>query len=177
MNQSKTLDELYFGWLCGRVDGAVESENYTELLKRLHQTPFVSIVSYDENRIEDGKDLRWEFKPYYTNQQQLWLDQECSVLEMLVSLAGHLAFGTSKKTDECFWKMVDNLDLTDMNNEYFFNAQHFVDETIERMIYRAYDYDGRGGLFPLRQPKKDQRKEQLWDQMNDYILENDPLFN
>ena len=98
MNQSKTLDELYFGWLCGRVDGAVESENYTELLKRLHQTPFVSIVSYDENRIEDGKDLRWEFKPYYTNQQQLWLDQECSVLEMLVSLAGHLAFGISKKS-------------------------------------------------------------------------------
>ena len=73
--------------------------------------------------------------------------------------------------------MVDNLDLTDMNNEYFFNAQHFVDETIERMMYRTYDYDGRGGLFPLRQPKKDQRKEQLWDQMNDYILENDPLFN
>lgn len=177
MSQATTLDELYFGWLCDRVDGVVNVCDYTELLKRLHQTPFVSIVKYDENRIEDGINLRWGFKPYFTQREEDWLMLDCSVLEIIVSIAESLAFSISKDTDECFWELIRNLDLFDITDEFFFNAQSFVDETMDRLVYRKYDYDGSGGgLFPLRDPKEDQRERQLWDQMGDYILENDPLY-
>ena len=176
MSQAKTLDELYFDWLCDKVDGDIEADQYLNLLRCLHQTPFVTFILFDENRAEAGQELRWEFQPYYTFSQQLWLDQECSVLEMMVALADNMGFMMTRPTDECFWDLIRNLGLIEVTDDFFYNAIIMVEERIEQLVYRSYSFDGSGGLFPLRHPESDQTRVQLWDQMNSYILENDPLY-
>ena len=44
------------------------------------------------------------------------------------------------------------------------------------MLAREYSDNGHGGLFPLKNPKKDQRKVEIWYQMTEYINENYPIY-
>jgi hypothetical protein len=46
-----------------------------------------------------------------------------------------------------------------------------IRERAERMVARGYDENGNGGLFPLKNPKEDQRKVEVWMQLNAYIIE------
>ena len=48
-----------------------------------------------------------------------------------------------------------------------------AEEVLDAVIFRNYEYDGRGGLFPLRYPDRDQRDEELWSQLNAYLLEQE----
>src|SRR5687768_18597032 len=91
------LDELYFTWLYSQVaDPRVKnpSRTYWRMLKLLFVKEFVWIVPNDDNRIEDGKDLRLEF----VDQQKImnvdfgWMHLGCSMLELLVALSRRLSF-------------------------------------------------------------------------------------
>jgi hypothetical protein len=46
-----------------------------------------------------------------------------------------------------------------------------IDEVLNRVIFRQYEPDGRGGFFPLQHPDHDQRGVELWYQLSAYAIE------
>ena len=53
------LKDRYFNWMYDKVVGTKYS--YRKLLWRLYEIPFIYILPMDENRKEDGIDLRYRF--------------------------------------------------------------------------------------------------------------------
>ncbi|MCA1800668.1 MAG: hypothetical protein LC687_02075 [Actinobacteria bacterium] len=174
---SAYLDERYFDWLYGQVC-SVRAKNpastYRNLLHILYTKEFVWLVPNDDNRIEDGKDLRYEFLEYegirVNQRDKLWIELGCSMLELLIALSRRLDFETGKSAKDWFWELLENLDLKRLNDRARISHAR-VDDILNRVIWRTYEYNGGGGLFPLVRPERDQRHVELWYQLNAYILE------
>jgi hypothetical protein len=170
------IDEAYFNWLCGQV-GQVQvretSRTYRRLLRLLYDKEFVWIVAHDDNRMDDGRALRYEF----VNNLRLdvdpqWMSLGCSFFEMLVALSRRVSFLDDGTPAEWFWHLIENLELNIFNDRIQIDPQD-VNEILDEVIWRTYEPSGQGGLFPLKRPRSDQRKADLWCQMNAYLLEND----
>ena len=73
------------------------------------------------------------------------------------------------RTGQWFWGMIVNLGLGGMYGANYDPVT--VDQIISRFLDRAYDYDGKGGLFTVRAPRKDMRTVEIWYQMNWYLSE------
>ena len=178
MIDNGTTDDLYFEWLYGQI-GSVRNRNparsYWELAKQLYEKPFACFIGNDDDRDSDGKNLRRIFIDECDIQDVdiLWMDLECSVLEMLLALARRAAFEVEGSPLEWFWIFMKNLGLDDCTDAvYDQTIRRKVDTVLERFINRTYRRDGSGGLFPLRNAKRDQRRTELWYQLSAYILEN-----
>lgn len=128
----------------------------------------------------DGIDLREEFLdrhpslPYDRN----WMDLDCSMLEMLIALATRADFHTDDGLIDggvggWFWKLMDNVRLSRYTDRVC-NERGLeeIDRILETINDRTYNSNGRGGLFPLRRPREDQTKVELWYQLSAYLLEN-----
>jgi len=176
---AEPLEEQYFQWLYRKV-ASVRLTNpartYWSLLRQLHSKEFVWSVHNDDNRLMDGLALRDIFlQASGEENERNWYGLGCSMLEMLIALSVRLEFDAleEKKSDEWFWLLMENIELNEYTDLYFKN--HFtvqlVNETLDRVIYRTYEPDGRGGLFPLRDPHGDQRRVEVWYQMSSYLLE------
>ena len=79
------LDERYFEWLydlTGASRNRNPSRSFWSLEAQLHRKQFSWFVPNDDNRIEDGKDLRFEFMDKYEieDADELWVNLECSML-------------------------------------------------------------------------------------------------
>src|SRR5690606_12696463 len=176
----RTLDARYLDWLYKYI-GDSQTRNpersHFLLAVELFQKEFVWFVPNDDNRVEDGRILREEFfDEMAAGRDRDWLEQECSMLEMLVALSRRCAFETNEEPIDWFWVLMDNLGLREYNDEEYNQNDDFkldVDIILDRVIQRTYDADGRGGLFPLRNPTRDQREVEIWYQMAAYILEAD----
>lgn len=174
---SAPLDDLYLEWLYSQV-GSVKRTNpsatYWKLLKLLFTKEFVWIVPNDDNRIEDGKDLRYEFLDELEihTEDRDWLGLGCSMLELFIGLSRRLAFDGDGLASDWFWELIDNLGLRSYNDRAKIPEDQ-VDEILNRIIWRTYNYDGSGGLFPLKHAREDQRDVELWYQMNAYLIERD----
>ena len=169
------LDELYLMWLYDQVgDSRVKNptRTYWRLLKLLFTKEFVWIVPNDDNRIADGKELRYEFvdQAVLEDVDLGWIHLGCSMLELLIGLSRRLAFEAEGEPRDWFWHLMDNLDLRQYNDKAKFNDRD-VEEVLDRVIWRTYGPDGVGGLFPLKDAEKDQRKIELWYQLSAYVLE------
>ena len=71
-----------------------------------------------------------------------------------------------------FFEMLKNLRLWNMDDEHFKAADR--KEIVEKCVVvrgREYEYDGSGGLFPLKDPPCDMRNVELFFQMTQYIHE------
>jgi hypothetical protein len=153
------------------------------LLHHLYMIEFYSLIPNDDNRGEDGKDLRDKFVEKEGLQALSFCPQgPCKVLEMLIGLSFRLEFETAqsrweKTPKEWFWILIDNLDLSWCTNSEFMKYDRIseIDEKISILLDRKYKNDGYGGLFPLKNPKKDQKEVEIWYQMSAYILENYPI--
>lgn len=172
-----TLDERYLNWLYGQV-ASVKTRHkvrtFWRLFDQLNSTIFVAVVPHDENRIADAKDLRYEFLTEHEDEQgdPEWTRLPCSMLELLIVLSRALAFEMDDKPETWFWHLLEVLNLEQFNDrEYDSHAQEVITNTVERVIWRTYEPNGDGGLFPLRNPARDQRKVELWYQLNAYLLE------
>lgn len=175
------LDDRYFEWLYSQV-GSVRNRNparsYWNMLKQLYVKEFVWFVPNDDNRAEDGKELRFEFLA----EQEIdevdpgWLDLGCSVLEMMIALARRASFEADSKTPvEWFWIFMHNVGLGGYTDaRYNDRIAQDIDEKLDRIVYRTYAPSGHGGLFPLKHATKDQRKVELWYQLAAYLLEGFP---
>jgi hypothetical protein len=175
-NSNKTLDERYLDWLYKNI-GPLQNRNparsYWLLAVTLYKKECVWFVANDDNRMEDGKELREDFLAETAIEyDQEWMDEGCSMLEMLVALSRRCAFEADEDAFEWFWVLIDNLGLRPFVDEEFSDDYNVdVDLILDCLINRTYKADGRGGLFPLRHPKCDQRKVELWYQMGAYLNE------
>lgn len=169
-----TLDDLYLTWLYSQVGDVKEhnkSKTYWKLLRRMYQNEFVHLIPNDDNRYEDGRELRREWiDEENINVDENWWALGCSFLEMLIALSRRLAFEGDGHPETWFWHLIDNLDLMDCTDRVRFHMGE-VDEIIDRVVYRTYAPDGVGGLFPLRHARRDQRDVELWYQMQAYLIE------
>ena len=175
---SPPLDDQYLTWLYDQVASARlknPSRTYWRMLRQLYTKEFVWLIPNDDNRVEDGRDLRYEFiddNGIHAEVDQEWLTLGCSVLEMLIGLARRLAFEADGECREWFWKLIENLNLEDCNDRNYDNLhQRAIDEAIDRVVWRTYSPSGRGGLFPLKHSGQDQREVEIWYQLSAYLLD------
>jgi hypothetical protein len=171
--KGEPLDELYFSWLYSQVESvsvADPSKTYWEILKQLYSTEFLWIIPNDDNRAEDGKALRHEFisKEGLVDVDYHWMELGCSMLELMIGLSRVLSFQADGEASNWFWELMENLGLERFNDNTFIPVED-VNEILMGVIWRIYNRDGRGGLFPLRKAREDQRDVELWYQLQYYI--------
>jgi hypothetical protein len=174
---AEPLDELYLQWLNDQVSSRrTKNPKFTHwrFLRQLYTKEFVWLVPNDDNRVEDGRDLRSEFMDQtdvdYVHE---WMLLGCSVLEMMVGLSRRLAFEAEGRPRDWFWIMVTNLDLGNVSDASEDHTRE-IDLKLDKLIWRTYEPNGQGGLFPLTHPEKDQRDVEIWYQLNAYLLELEP---
>jgi hypothetical protein len=171
------LDEGYLNWLTNQVSRSrsrAKVRNHRKLFQQLQDTIFVAVVPFDDNRIADARDLRYEYLAETEDEagDPDWTRSPASMLEVLIVLSRALAFEMDDPVTPWFWHLIETLELERFNDrEYDNHAQEAIAETLDRVIWRRYAADGSGGLFPLRRPERDQRKVELWYQLNAYLLE------
>ena len=174
-----TLDDAYLHWLYTQVASdryQVRTKTYWSLMRQLYTKPFSWLIPNDDNRVSDGVALRDQFVAQLDIQDAdpFWMGLQCSTLEMLVALSNRIAFEEGGETSYWFWHLLGNLGLSQINDaEYDDLHREGIDEAIDRMIWRTYLPNGKGGLFPLRHAEEDQRVVELWYQMNAYLMERD----
>jgi hypothetical protein len=113
------LENLYFNWLCAkviRVEVPTPSLTYWNLFRKLFSTEFVWLLSGDDNRCEDGLELRREFLMESGLEGESVNPVGCSIFEMLIGLARRLEFNTSDSTAFWFWHLLTNLGLSEIND-------------------------------------------------------------
>lgn len=172
------LENLYFNWLAAKVLNLRPpsgSDTYWELLKKLHRTEFVWMISGDDNRAEDGKELRKEFilEADIPDDPEWRTAIGCSVLEMLIAFAKRAEFQTDDAFPLWFWEFIRNLGLDRCTDSAF--DGDFVDLALEEFVWRTYQPNGNGGLFPIHNPGDDQRGVEIWHQFCEYLVDQDRL--
>lgn len=172
---SGTLDDRYLTWLYSRVASVKtrrSSKTFWDLFRQLFSTEFVWFVPNDDNRAEDGRELRCEWSTAEgIDVDSTWLDLGCSFLEMLIGLSRRLSFETGGDVSEWFWHLINNLELTGCHDRSSFKEQDVEDRT-SAVIWRTYDRNGNGGLFPLKRGSRDQRRVEIWYQLSEYLLQD-----
>lgn len=170
----------YFQWLCKKV-GIPARKEYRKLAAELHELIFRpgNAIETDANRANDGLQLRVEFMGRYGAKGSSSNRGPCTMLEFLIGLARRMAFimGSEENdlhTAHYFWAMIFNLRLGKLDDDRFddLNGEFFTQEAVDRVLYRTYEADGSGGLFPLRNCRTDQRKVEIWYQMQNWLLES-----
>jgi hypothetical protein len=177
----RDLSEQYLKWLYSQVGSARltnPTRTYWSLCGQLFHKEFVWLIPNDDNRVEDGRELRYEFAQEYNLdiRDPDWSKFGCSMLEMLISLSRRLAFEDGATARVWFWRLLDNLEISRFNDLYYKNhpdSEQEIDDRLNDLIWRTYQPDGRGGLFPLQHPMEDQRHVEIWYQLNAYLLERD----
>lgn len=186
-NNQTIIKRGYFYFLCGTIASInPHYKNQEMLLTQLHLTPFKDIVPNDDNRAKDGMCLRERYSLDYHN-DELYYERSviepdsCSLLEMMVALAIRIEYqmmenGKRDRTDYWFWTMVTNLGLERLDrDDPEYNLKHERNaQKIDAFMERRYGRKGHGGLFPMEKTVKDQRKVEIWYQMQEWIQEKYP---
>lgn len=176
MTFKDSINDEYFDWLCQLIDLDRFSKqvSYRKLLIHLHNIEFTWFIPRDDNRADDGIQLRRRFA---LNRNDVTLSSyilgPCSVLEMMVALAirceetimDDTALGD--RTGQWFWGMIHNLGLSPMIDSKF--DVEYIDDVIARFLNREYEPDGRGGLFTVRHCSQDMRTVEIWCQLSWYL--------
>ena len=177
MTLKDRISNDYFEWIYNLVCGERFSDklSYKKLLMHLHNTDFIYLIPKDGNRAQDGIDLRYRFAYEYTDIEDAdsYLKGPCSVLEMMVALAVRceetIMDDPTKgdRTGQWFWNMIVSLGFGGMSDDRY--DRFFVDKTLDRFLSRKYEPNGKGGLFTIRNPKRDMRRIEIWYQLCDYL--------
>jgi hypothetical protein len=172
------VNKEYFNWMCFLA--CPDNPEYYGLLEQLHATDFEYSLDMDGNRAEDGMELRYRFGEEYSYGMPVIAayldDRPCSVLEMMLALAirceEHIMDNPDMgdRTSCWFGEMIDNLGLYGMHGPNY--DSEYVDHVLYIFLNREYERNGEGGLFTIRDPKRDMRTTDIWYQMCWYINEN-----
>lgn len=172
----QSIEDVYFTWLTDRIDfdfGRSNGKTYVDLMHILHGTEFVWIVPNDDNRLEDAQALRNQFldEAGITNPGNFLHHRPLSVLEVLLALSNRCAFNGGGTPPNWAWRLIENLELHNMSDPVTTRKKERIEDILETFIYRNYEPDGTGGLFPLTHPQEDQREVEIWYQMQQYLDE------
>lgn len=178
MSVERRIRREYFEWMydivCG--DRYPEDISFRKLLTHLHEIDFVYQIPRDADRASDGMNLRYKFmlshRRDYDLECEQYLDGPCSVLEMMIALAIRCEEtmddpDIGDRTAQWFWGMIVNLGLGSMADDRYDDA--LVEYTIQILLFRDYEPDGRGGLFTVKNARRDMRDVEIWYQMWWYI--------
>lgn len=180
LSRAEVERDKYLEWLAGKITSYVGSE-YSRLIHCLWEIPFVWQLPDDRNRAIDGNMLRSDYvRDNHILYQDLVFPYEegCTFLEFLIALASRandiMYEPGMDKTADYFWQMISNMCLDHCNNATYGKTwdDFYVNEMVGRILSRSYDYNGLGGLFPLRNPINDQKTVPIWYQMNAFLNEN-----
>lgn len=176
MNPADRLSNDYFEWIHDLVRGKRYSKNisYRKLLVALHSIEFRWMLPMDENRAQDGLDLRHRYT-WLTDQEDMnpYFEGPCSVLEMMVALAIRCEESimddpnVGDRTGQWFWGMVVSLGLGSMSDSRF--DRDYVKDVVERFLDREYEPNGKGGLFTIERCARDLRDVEIWYQLCWYL--------
>lgn len=171
-------NDRYFTWLCEKIASKRDFNRFSRLLYSLYKKEFFAKLASDENRIGDVATLRESYEDYAGYDSSDIPTYEASVLELMITISERMTIIMGDRNDNShwFWDILNN--LMDENYENFDNNalknDEFlsdVDIILDNFVNRRYDYYGFGGLFPLTDPIRDQRKVEIWYQMQSYLNE------
>ena len=159
----------YYIWLRDLVGNR---RGYKKLIKQLDTIPFRFIFALDENRSCGGVLLRSKYA-YETsmNDDDVRLGP-CTVLEMLIALAGHMEDQLTCDVETWFWTLIGNLCLDQFTDDNY--DARGVEYLVDTWLNRKYEPNGAGSIFPLKEYTGDCRNLDIWSQMNAWINENYP---
>ena len=103
---SEPLEHEYFKWLYSQVSDVLTTDpylTYDYLFGRLHRTRFVPLVSGDDNRAQDGKDLRLDFFNEIGYRDEPFLKEDASVFEVLIAFSRRASFETHRCAQASTW--------------------------------------------------------------------------
>lgn len=176
---SNRIENDYFEWMYDMMCTGVTDKSYREIFEYLNLVEFVAVIPMDENRAEDGRNLRcrYAYENDFPSFQviETFGRKPCSVLEMMIALAVRCEEAIMQnseygdRTAEWFWEMMRSLGLAHMDDNCFsaLEAGHIIYIFLNRM----YKRNGQGGLFTIHDPRKDMRKIEIWYQMCFYLDE------
>lgn len=174
-----SLPLQYTRWMYDRVCTARDHnspQSYVALCDEMQDMPFKVLVSRDDNRWQDGLDLRDEFLDHIRDRaldREAERAHEVSIFEMLVGLAARGRLLTGMEEPEWFGIFLKNLGLDECSDRTFDTVTRLkARRALRRFNDRRYRANGKGGLFPLTIPMCDQRKVEIWFQMGSYIREH-----
>ena len=175
----QTINLDYYQWLIAQIKIGTKRE-YLGLFEIMHNTEFTWFIPNDDNRVGDGEYLRNDYFRYELDSvyKDGLLDIEfVSFLEVLIGLSRRLAWGMSDNDNAPYWawRLIKNLGLNKMSDPITVGKREYIAETLYNVIWRTYDRHGRGGFFPLERTIKDQTKIDIWYQMQDYLMEKNPI--
>ncbi len=173
------MESRYFEWLCEKVLDEDDSNiTYCKLMSRLHHFTFNPRMKMDENREDDGKQLRYRFGletdiPRQVIYQELDRSDTSSILEVMVALS--IRCEETIMTDDeygdrtgiWFWNMIISLGLGTMNDSR--HDDKYVGIILENFNSGQYKKDGEGGLFTIKGIRRDMRNVEIWYQMCWYL--------
>lgn len=180
LNKQEQIRSEYFEWLYKKSMGAaIAGVQFRKLFTVLHSMEFKAIMKEDQQRVEDGIDLRDTYA-YETGQDSKlikeYLDDPCSVLEMMLALAirEESIMDDPRKGDrtkQWLWMQLGSIGI---GSNYDFMGEKFPEEEIRekvsKMINREYAPDGDGGLFKFyNAPEEDLTTIDIWKQMCWYL--------
>jgi len=158
----------YRAWLRGLVSPLAPTSHSPSLFKIAWEIKYLPTVPNDQNRYQDGMDLR----PRYVQESSNGLPVlgECTMLEFLIGLAIRLNNADydpamPDRVGPWFWALLDNLGIIEASDVW-------IETAFFKINTRDYSFDGFGGLFPIRNPKEDQRNVEVWYQMQAYLMES-----
>lgn len=166
----------YFRWLVSKL--GPRAVDYQLLLKQLYLMEFFwneKSNPMDGNRAADGVQLREDFYEEEFIDPSMTIEGPCNVLEMLTALSYRIEMSITgvpgqTKPEKWFWIMLENLDLLKCKDDSFDTG--YVEQQVGKWLKRDITRNGKGGIFPLKRIKEDQRKVDIWMQMQSYLLEN-----
>lgn len=167
-------DPKYLKWILKKVGcDAGDLKKYSKLFRILYEMEFYYLIPMDENRALDGIKLRRQYD--LDHKTTLYSSEEpCSVLEMLIALAIRmendiLGDPEDEHPEYWFWQFLDNLGILGYFDDVFGpSAAQDIEKKVQKFCDREYNYDGKGGIFPQKVAKNDQRKIEIWYQMQEY---------
>lgn len=175
-NQKLSLE--YLDWLKSHViQEDIYTQKYDKFFELLHDIDFVYCLPMDQNREEDGFDLRYQFitEHNYKEEHIEALEKPCSMLEMMIALSirceqnfAYNPYEYGDRTGEWFWRMVQNMGLTGKITDEDFDEGFIIDK-ISKCLERKYSPNGRGGLFMVPNLKEDMREVDIWKQAVWYL--------
>lgn len=177
MTTTRSLSQAYYEWLCDQVRPEGNNPTYEGLFDALYHKEFVWIIPNDDNRIEDGLDLLADFFRMHglAAETERVNGKGCSFLELVIGLSRRLSFVAGGTAQEWAWHLLGNIGFHSMTDPLTRGKRKFIDEAMDKVIWRTYKANGDGGLFPLAWPQDDQRKIELWYQMSEYVEETQDL--
>lgn len=134
----------------------------------LYQKNFYPLVGNDDNRGADGKEFRQEYADILRVKDINYLKGPCSVFEALLGISRRMEYIVTLPYEtnpvaRWFLLLIKNLDLEfyDDNDLDAVTIELRNDYILTQWLERDYDRSGKGGIFPLKHPRRSAKSRNM----------------